>query len=87
MLVSCLANSSTVMMEAICSYKTPVKFHQTTWRYIPEHNSEKLRCGILPPVLLLKSFSIYGLFNALILINNIASEGDYPHHRNVAGKI
>jgi hypothetical protein len=80
-----LANFSTLMMEAICSYRTLVKFHRTTWHYIPEHNSGKaFRCGILPPVFLLKSFSIYGLFNTLILVNNVAFEGNYQYHRIVA---
>jgi hypothetical protein len=63
-----------MMMEAICSYRTLVKFHQTTWRYITEHNSEKLRCEIFA-----SSTSVEILFdlwvNALIFVNNVASEG------------
>jgi hypothetical protein len=35
-LVSCLAYSSTLKMEAICSSETSVDFQRTTWRYIPE---------------------------------------------------
>jgi hypothetical protein len=36
MLVSCLAYSSTLKMEATCSYETLVDFQWTTWHYIPE---------------------------------------------------
>jgi hypothetical protein len=36
MLVSCLAYSSTLKMEAICSSKTYVVLQMSTWRYIPE---------------------------------------------------
>jgi hypothetical protein len=35
-LVSCLAYSSTLKMEAICSFEMSVDFQWTTWRYIPE---------------------------------------------------
>jgi hypothetical protein len=34
--VACLAYISTVKMEAICSSKPSVDFHQTIWCYIPE---------------------------------------------------
>jgi hypothetical protein len=36
MLVSCLAYSSTLMIEAIRPSETPVDFYRATWRYIPE---------------------------------------------------
>jgi hypothetical protein len=36
MIVSCLAYSSILKMEAICSSETLVDFHPTTRRYIPE---------------------------------------------------
>jgi hypothetical protein len=36
MLVSCLAYSSTLKREVICSSETPVDFQRTTWRYIPK---------------------------------------------------
>jgi hypothetical protein len=36
MLVSCLAYSSTLMMEVVCSSETPVDFQRTTLRYIAE---------------------------------------------------
>jgi hypothetical protein len=36
MLVSCLAYSVTLKMEATCSSKTLVDFQRTTWHYIPE---------------------------------------------------
>jgi hypothetical protein len=42
MLVSCLAYSSTPKMEAMCSSETPVDFHRTTRRYIPEHKETAL---------------------------------------------
>jgi hypothetical protein len=35
-LVSCLAYSSTLKIEAIYSYETLVEFQRDTWRYIPE---------------------------------------------------
>jgi hypothetical protein len=36
MLVSYLAYSSILKLEAICSSETPIDFQWTTWRYIPE---------------------------------------------------
>jgi hypothetical protein len=36
MLVSYLAYSSTLKMEAVCSSEMLVDFHQATWHYIPE---------------------------------------------------
>jgi hypothetical protein len=36
MLISSLAYSSTLKMEATCSPETPVDFQPTTWRYIPK---------------------------------------------------
>jgi hypothetical protein len=36
MLVSRLAYSSTLKMEATCSSETSINFQWTTWRYIPE---------------------------------------------------
>jgi hypothetical protein len=36
MLVSCLASSSTLKIEAICSSETSADFQQTIWPYIPE---------------------------------------------------
>jgi hypothetical protein len=39
MLVSCLAYSSTLKMEAICSSDTSVDFQQFTRRYIPEDST------------------------------------------------
>jgi hypothetical protein len=36
MIVSCLAYSSTLKMEARCSSETSVDFQRTTRRYIPE---------------------------------------------------
>jgi hypothetical protein len=38
MLVSCLAYSSTLKMEVICSSETSVDFQRITWRYIPEES-------------------------------------------------
>jgi hypothetical protein len=35
-LLSCLAYSSTLQMEAVCSSETSVDFQRTTRRYIPE---------------------------------------------------
>jgi hypothetical protein len=49
MLVSCLAYSSTLNMEAKYSFETSVDFQRTKWRYIPEdrnlhnHRSENLK--------------------------------------------
>jgi hypothetical protein len=36
MLVPCLAYSSTLKMETICSSETSIDFHRTAWRYIPQ---------------------------------------------------
>jgi hypothetical protein len=38
-LVSCLAYSSTLKMEAVCFSKTVVDFQRTTWHYIPEDSN------------------------------------------------
>jgi hypothetical protein len=38
-LVSFLAYSPTLKMEAICSFETSVDFQRTTRRYIPEDNA------------------------------------------------
>jgi hypothetical protein len=38
MLVSCLAYSSTLKIEATCSSETWVDCQRTSWRYIPEDN-------------------------------------------------
>jgi hypothetical protein len=38
-LVSCLANSSSLKLEATCSSETSVDFQQTTWSYIPQDTS------------------------------------------------
>jgi hypothetical protein len=49
MLVSCLAYSSTMNMETICSSQTSVDFQRTTTRYIPRgrtlqnHRRENLK--------------------------------------------
>jgi hypothetical protein len=34
MMVSCVAYSSTLKMETLCSSETSVDFHRTTWLYI-----------------------------------------------------
>jgi hypothetical protein len=39
MLVSCLAYSSTLNMEATCSSETPVDFQRTKWHYIAEEKA------------------------------------------------
>jgi hypothetical protein len=36
MLVSILASSLTLKMEATCTSETLIEFQRTTWRYIPE---------------------------------------------------
>jgi hypothetical protein len=52
-LVSCLAYSSTLNMEATCSSETSGDFQQPTWRYIPEdtavhnHRCENLKSYIM----------------------------------------
>jgi hypothetical protein len=43
-LVSCLAYSSTLMMEAACSSETSVDFQWTTQCYIPEDRAHNNRC-------------------------------------------
>jgi hypothetical protein len=43
MLVYCLAYSSTLKMEAICSSETSVYFHRTTRRYMPEDRTLPLK--------------------------------------------
>jgi hypothetical protein len=39
MLVSCLAYSSTLKMEATCSSEMSVDFQRTIWHYIPEYRT------------------------------------------------
>jgi hypothetical protein len=57
-LVSCLAYTSTLKMEAICSSETSVDFQRATRRYIPEdrtlpgHTSFCASCGESPALLL-----------------------------------
>jgi hypothetical protein len=38
LLVSCLAYSSTLKMEAVCSSETSVDVYRTRWRYIQDDN-------------------------------------------------
>jgi hypothetical protein len=46
MLVSCLAYSSTLNMEAICSSENSVNFQRTTWHYISEDRTlHSCHCG------------------------------------------
>jgi hypothetical protein len=46
--VSCSAYSSTLKMEAICSFETSVEFQRTTRRYIPEDSTlHNHRCETL----------------------------------------
>jgi hypothetical protein len=58
MLISCLAQSSTLKMKMRCSSKTSVDFHRTTCRYSPEdetrhnHRCENLRACNLSDVCL-----------------------------------
>jgi hypothetical protein len=57
-LVSYLAYSSTLKMEATCSFEVTFYFQPTTWRYIPEdnHRCENLKsypfqeCVFIRPV-------------------------------------
>jgi hypothetical protein len=44
MLVSCLAYSSTLKMEATCSSETSVNFQHITCRYIPEDTTLHNHC-------------------------------------------
>jgi hypothetical protein len=45
MIISCLAYSSTLKMEAVCSSETSVDLHWTTRRYIPKDTTlHKHRC-------------------------------------------
>jgi hypothetical protein len=46
MLVFCLANSSTLKMEAICTYNISADFHRTTWQTI-EALKKRLICQYL----------------------------------------
>jgi hypothetical protein len=39
MLIACLAYSSILKMEAVCSSEMSVNLCQTTWHYIPEGSS------------------------------------------------
>jgi hypothetical protein len=43
-LVSCLAYSSTLKIEATCSSETSVHFQWTTWHYISEHRTLHNNC-------------------------------------------
>jgi hypothetical protein len=58
-LVSCLANFSTLNIEGTCSSETPDQFQRTALRYIPEdrtrhsHRRENLKSYILMPNLLI----------------------------------
>jgi hypothetical protein len=62
-LVSCSAYSSTLKMEAICSFKTSVGFQRTTRRYIPEDGTvHNHRCENLKPQI---KILIYSLQEAL----------------------
>jgi hypothetical protein len=47
-LVSCSAYSSTLKMDATCSFETSVDFQRTTWRYIPEYRTLYRRVVTLP---------------------------------------
>jgi hypothetical protein len=60
LLVTCLAYSSTLKMEAVRSFKTSAYFYETTRRHIPEdctlHRCEDLKSQIL----LLSSLLLFG---------------------------
>jgi hypothetical protein len=43
-IVSCLAYSSTLKMEAICSSETWVYFQRTTWHYVPDDSTHHNHC-------------------------------------------
>jgi hypothetical protein len=48
MLVSCLASSSTLKTEAICSFEASIDIHHTTRRYVLEDTTlHSHRCGRL----------------------------------------
>jgi hypothetical protein len=40
---SCADYSSTLKMEATCSFETSVDFQATTWRYIPEDRNLSIK--------------------------------------------
>jgi hypothetical protein len=44
MLVCCLAYSSTLNIEAVCSSQSLVGFHQTTWHFTPEDRTLHSHC-------------------------------------------
>jgi hypothetical protein len=46
MLVSCLAYSSTMKMEAICTYKISADYHQTTWHYIVDNRTPQEKTNL-----------------------------------------
>jgi hypothetical protein len=70
MLVSCLAYSSTLKMEVVCSSEMSVDFHQTLQCYTPEDGAAHSHCC--------ENFisNIFIMFNVILSTsNNIVSDG------------
>jgi hypothetical protein len=66
MLVSCLAYSSTLKMEKICSSETLVDFHRITWCYIPEHRTFRVQLDqnkVIEEYLLLGYDALHGVIS------------------------
>jgi hypothetical protein len=59
-LVSCLAYSSILKMEAICSSETSVDFQRTIQRYIPEDSTLNMHC-VRPQILHRQDSGCWGL--------------------------
>jgi hypothetical protein len=76
-LVSCLAYSSTLKVEAICSSETSVRFQRTTRRYIPGDSTLRNLVWAYPPVNITRNLSqkleTYISFVALGLIMQLVT--------------
>jgi hypothetical protein len=72
LLVSCLAYSPNLKMEATCSSETSVDFQRTTRHYIPEERTHNHRCENLKSYIILKLPHKNRLPNFMASYNSLA---------------
>jgi hypothetical protein len=79
-LLSCLADSSTLEIEVTCSYEMSVDFQRTKWRYIPKTESFVITAvrSSVPICICLSVFSVISLLELFFKIFASLSENIFP---------